>query len=208
MAVPSACSKLKNLSSAFPDRPSTPSGRASTHRQRSGIGCRATSGLSQPPLSTPASTTRPGAAKVQAPTLERSPRPVARASSIGPAEMPASSATPRAIARPSFVPEPSPACGGIASRTSTSTPPPVPERLTRPRRERGSAVAPATPAATTSSPGVSPHRNDHPRGLDADADASEPPRADPGRIEHSEVQPRRRGDHDLGHVRSATYRRT
>ncbi len=49
MAVPSACSKLKNLSSAFPDRPSTPRGRASTHRQRSGIGCRATSGLSQPP---------------------------------------------------------------------------------------------------------------------------------------------------------------
>ena len=46
--------------------------------------------------------------------------------------------------------------------------------------------------------------HDDPRGLDPDPEATEAPRSQPGRIEHAEVQPGRRGDHDLAHVRSAT----
>ena len=46
--------------------------------------------------------------------------------------------------------------------------------------------------------------HDHPRKLHSHTAAAEAARPDPGRIEHPEVQPRRRGDHDLGHARSAT----
>ncbi len=85
--------------------------------------------------------------------------------------------------------------------------PRIAERLACPAGERGSAIGLRSVRDDLLARPVA-DRHDHPRGLDAHADASEPPRADPGRIEHSEVQPRRRGDHDLGHVRSATYRRT
>jgi hypothetical protein len=115
MAARSCSRSAKNLSSALPESPSAPSGSASTQRHRSGIGWRATTGLIVSPSRTPASTTRPGAANVQDPTLERDPRPTAAARRSGLAEIPASSATPRATASPSFVPDPRPAWGGIAS---------------------------------------------------------------------------------------------
>jgi hypothetical protein len=51
-------------------------------------------------------------------------------------------------------------------------------------------------------PGADPHH--HSWMLDAHAASPETPRPEPGRIEHAEVQPRRRGDHDLAHVRSLT----
>ena len=105
------------------------------------------------------------------------------------------------------MPDPSPTCGGIASRTSTSTPPLYPNACAGARRERGGALG-LSPEGdhVGAGPGLDPDH--HPRGLHRHAAAAEAARAEPGRIEHPEVQPRRRGDDDLGHVRSATYRRT
>jgi hypothetical protein len=51
-------------------------------------------------------------------------------------------------------------------------------------------------------PGADP--DDHSRALQADAASPETARAEPRRIEHAEVQPRGRGDHDLAHLRSLT----
>ena len=146
-----SASRPKKRSSASPESPSTPSGSASTHRHRSGIGWRATSGLTEPVSGTPASITSPGAENVQTPTLERAARPLAYARRSGPAAMPASAASPRAIASPSLVPEPSPICGGIASWTSTSTPAPIPNR-DHARRANVVARSACDPVTTTASP--------------------------------------------------------
>jgi hypothetical protein len=88
-------------------------------------------------------------------------------------------------------------CGGIASRTSTSTPPPIPKRV-HARRANVAARSACEPVTTTSSPGI---------GLTLTTtrgDSIPTPQSDSDWIEHAEVQPCRGGDDDLAHVRSAT----
>jgi len=94
-------------------------------------------------------------------------------------------------------------CGGIASSTFISTPPLSPN-LDHARRAKISARSACDPDTRTASSDRGLTLTNHPRGLDAHAEAPEAARSDARRIEHSEVQPRRRGDHDRGHVRSAT----
>ena len=66
--------------------------------------------MSSLPASRPPSTMKPPAANVQVPMAERRPRPTARARAVGSTGSPCNSASARATARPSWVPEPSPQC--------------------------------------------------------------------------------------------------
>ena len=177
MAVPARAAGRKIAPRRCRTDPRPRAGSASTHRQRSGIGCRATSGLSQPPRGTPASTTSPGAANVQAPTLERAPRPVACASSLGPGrdarELGHSARDREAELRAGTQ-------SGVGRDRLTDVDldaGSVPERHAGPAGERGGAVGLRSVRDDVLARPVA-DRHDHPRGLDADAEASEPPRAD------------------------------
>ncbi len=92
--------------------------------RRGGNGTRAISGPhSSRSARRPPSTTRPPSSNVHVPIAERLPRPTARASERASLATPYSSASARATASASCVPEPSPACDGSERWTWTSAPP-------------------------------------------------------------------------------------
>ena len=136
-----------------PRQPGLGPGTTSTTRHSSGIGWWASSGAGRSsPRRTPPSTTRPPSANVHVPTAERAARPTASASSGAPTVRSSSAASACATASASFVPDPSPTCGGIASTTRTCAPPASPSASWQ-RRANASARSASAPSADSSSAG-------------------------------------------------------
>src|SRR5215218_2203250 len=104
------------------------------------------------PCRTPPSTTSPPRANVHIPTAERAARPAALASAGASAVRPCSAASACATASASFVPDPSPTCGGIAS-TMRRCAPPVSPSASRQCCANVSARSASAPSTESSSPG-------------------------------------------------------
>ncbi len=167
---------------------------------RSGIGWRATSGLIEPSSVTPASTTSPGAANVQDADA-RARRPAAGVRQrLGPGrdarQLGDAAGDRQAELRARAEPD---VRRDRLAHLDLETPPAT-ERVAGSPRERGGAL------------GLRPMRGDLVAGAGSDPAPTtrgdsmptpKPPKRrapEPGRIEHAEVQPRRGGDHELGHV--------
>ena len=143
-------SSVNAASSGLPERPGSAAGITRTQRQSSGIAWRVSNGAgSSDPGRRPPSTTKPPRAKVHRPTAERAPRPAIRAIAAGSGDCPASAHSAAVTASASFVPEPRPACGGMASSTRTCAP--VRPSASRQRRATARARSASGPSAVSSS---------------------------------------------------------
>ena len=169
-------------------------GTTSTTRHSSGIGWRASSGAGRSDARRrPPSTTRPPSANVHIPTAERAARPPPRRAPARRPSRPCSAASAWATASASFVPDPSPTCGGIASTTRRCAPPASPSASWQ-RRANVNARSASAPSADSSSAGcASTHDR---RAADRHPEPAEAPRAVAGDREHAQVQARGRLDAD------------
>ena len=180
--------------SAGPDSPGSAFGTTRTIRHSSGTAWRISSGEGRSvPRRTPPSTTRPPSANVHIPTEERAARPAASASAGASTVRPCSAASACATASASFVPDPSPTCGGIASTMRRWPPPRAPAR--HGSAARTSARAPRRRPPRTARPPARASTHDR-RAADRHPEPAEAARAVAGDREHAHVQARGRLDAD------------
>jgi len=112
----------KAVASPLPCRPWRAGSRINSTRHSSGKARRAITGAGSAPGPSPPSTRKPPLSKAPMPMPERAPRPIALARSGVATRAPCMRASAAATARPSCVPEPKPACSGLASSMVIRTP--------------------------------------------------------------------------------------
>ena len=137
------------------------------------------------------------------PTPERAPRSSRRASSRALSGNPANRRNAVAIASASWVPEPSPACAGMAFEMMSFLPVSRP-RLSAMRRARCAPRSRSSPK--TSKLGASAKMNAGLERVDGETNRSEPSAKIPGEIEKTQMQTRRRRDLNAFQLRASSPR--
>ena len=197
-----AGSRSKAAASASPLNPGSPGGTATTQRQLLGdLEARQERGDCPLPRTAPALHDEAAAgecSRCRSPSAGPGPPPgPAPAGSVG---SPYSSASARATARPSWVPEPSPLCGGMA-RCTVRRAPPLRPWWARNRSANAAARSASGPRGghLGRGRGLQQQRGRRDRG----AEAAEPAAQAAPEIEHPEVQPRGGLDEDA--IAGRTY---